>query len=94
MQWIKYCNSFSLLDPWGKMWIIRAFLGVCSMEPARCSSLSERLVSVEDKCLLNCVISDGSATVGTRANNEFMSFITLLQNLKFDQQKFVKSRMR
>ena len=21
MKWIKYCNSFSLLDPWGKMWI-------------------------------------------------------------------------
>ena len=24
MKWTKYCNSFSLLDPWGKMWIIRA----------------------------------------------------------------------
>ena len=38
--------------------------------------------------LCKCVISGGSATVGTRANNEFMSFITLFQNLKFDQQKF------
>ena len=24
MKWTKYYNSFSLLDPWGKMWIIRA----------------------------------------------------------------------
>ena len=24
MKWTKYYNSFSLLDPWGKMWIIQA----------------------------------------------------------------------
>ena len=24
MKWIKYCNSFSLLDHWGKMWTFRA----------------------------------------------------------------------
>ena len=24
MKWTKYCNSFSLLDPWGKMWTIWA----------------------------------------------------------------------
>ena len=24
MKWTKYCNLFSLLDPWGKMWMIRA----------------------------------------------------------------------
>jgi hypothetical protein len=24
MKWTKYCNSFSLLDPWGQMWIIQA----------------------------------------------------------------------
>ena len=64
------------------------------MEPAWCSSLSGRLVLVEDKHLCKCVISGGSAIVGTRANKESMSFITLLQNLKFDQQKFAKSRMR
>jgi hypothetical protein len=29
---------------------------------------------------------DGSATVGTRANN-YYEFITLSKNLKFDQQK-------
>ena len=49
---------------------------------------------VDDKRLRKCVILGGSATVGTRANNESTSFITLLQNLKFDQQKFAKSRMR
>ena len=47
---------------------------------------------VEDKHLRKCVISDGSATVGIRANNESMSFITLFQNLKFDQQKFYEKQ--
>ena len=82
MKWTKYCNSFSLLDPWGKCGSFGLSLGVCSMEPARCSSLLGRLVSVEDKRLRKCVILCGSATVGTRANNEFMSFITLFQKPK------------
>ena len=43
---------------------------------------------MEDERLRKYVILGGSATVGTRANNEFTSFITLFQNLKFDQQKF------
>ena len=41
---------------------------------------------VEDKRLRKRVILGGSTTVGTKDNNEFTSFITLFQNLKFDQQ--------
>ena len=63
MKWTKYCNSFSLLDPWRKVWIIQALPWcVCSMKPARCSSLLGCLVSVEDKRLRKYVILGGSAT--------------------------------
>ena len=47
---------------------------------------------VEDKHLRKCVISGGSTIVGTRDNNESTSFITLSQNLKFDQQKFCEKQ--
>ena len=94
MKWIKYCNSFSLLDPWEKMWTFWALPWGVPTKPARCSLLSGCLVSVEDKRLRKCVILDGSATIGTRANNEFTSSSLFSNNLKFDQQKFAKSRMR
>ena len=42
---------------------------------------------MEDKRLHKCIILGGSATVGTRANNESTILSTLFQNLKFDQQK-------
>ena len=56
------CNLFSLLDPWGKCGSFGVSLGVCPTEPARCSSLSRCLVSVEDKRLHKCVILGGSTT--------------------------------
>ena len=40
MKWIKYYNSFSLLDPLGKCGLFRLSLGVCPTEPARCGVLS------------------------------------------------------
>jgi len=44
------------------MWIFRALPRGVPMEPARCSPLSGRLVSVEDKRRRKYVISDSSAT--------------------------------
>ena len=43
--WIKYCNSFSLLDPWGKCGSFGFSLGVYPMDTARCSLPSGCLVS-------------------------------------------------
>ena len=45
---------------------------------------------MEDERLRKCVISGGSATIGTRANNEFTSSSLFSKNLKFDQQKLRK----
>ena len=61
MKEIKYYNSFSILDPWGKCGSFGLSLGVCPTEPTRCSPLSGCLVLVEDKCLRKCVILGGSA---------------------------------
>ena len=77
MKWIKYCNSFSLLDPWGKCGSFGLSLGVCSMEPSDVASFWGAQCLVEDERLHKCVISGSSVTVGTRTNNEFTSFITL-----------------
>ena len=77
MKCTKYCNSLSLLDPWGKCGSFRLSLGVCPMDTTRYSLLMGACCLVEDERLRKCVISGGSATVGTRANNESTSFITL-----------------
>ena len=94
MKWTKFVTRSHYWILGEKYGSFELSLGVCPTEPAWCSPLSGRLVLVEDKRLCKYVISDGSTTVGTRANNESTSFITLLQNLKFDQQKFAKSWMR
>ena len=47
---------------------------------------------VEDERLQKRVISDGSATGGIRANNEYTGLRTLFKNLKFDQQKICEKQ--
>ena len=94
MKWTKFVTCSHYWIHGEKCGLFGLFLGVCLTESAQCSSLLGRLVSVEDKRLCKFIILGGSATNGTRANNESTSFITLLQKLKFDQQKFAKSRMR
>ena len=85
MKWTKFVTRSHYWILGGKCGLFGLSLGVCLTKSARCSSLSGRLVSVEDKHLRKCVISGDSAIVGTRANNESTSFITLSQNIKFDQ---------
>ena len=79
MKWTKYCNLFSLLDSWGKMWIIRALPWVCSTELARCSLLSGCLVSGGRRAPSKVCYFGGFATGGIGANNESTSFITLFK---------------
>ena len=77
MKWTKFVTRSHYWILGEKRGSFGLSLGVCPMEPARCSSLLGCLVSMEDKRLRKCIISGGSAIVGTRANNESTSFITL-----------------
>ena len=62
MKWIKYCNLFSLLDPWGKMWTIRALpWGVRERNSPVVVHFRGAQCLVEDERLRKCVISDGSS---------------------------------
>ena len=88
MKWTKFVTRSHYWIFGEKCGSFELSLEVCLTEPAWCSPLSGRLVLVEDKRRYKYVISSGYTTIGIRANNESTSFITLFQNLKFDQQKF------
>ena len=79
MKWTKFVTRSHYWILGEKYGLFGLSLGVRSMESTRRSSLSGRLVLVEDKRLRKCVILGDSTTVGTRANNKSTSFITLFQ---------------
>ena len=77
-----YCNSFSLLDPWEKCGSFGFSLGCARWIPPAVACFRGAQCLVEDEHLRKYVISGGSATVGTRANNgyEFHHSFSKLKN--------------
>ena len=66
-------------------------LGCARRIPAAVACFWGAQCLVEDEHLRKRVISGGSATVDTKANNGYV-FHHFFQNLKFDQQKFCEKQ--
>ena len=90
----KYCNSFSLLDPWENVDLSGSPLGCARRLLIVVACFQGAQCLVEDEHLRKCAILGGSTTVGTRANNgyEFHHSFSKLKNLT--NKSFAKNRMR